>query len=887
MRHFFSRARRALPFQPAPEVEVDDELAFHLEQRVRDYVARGMDPGEARAAALERFGDLHGVRSECTQLLEQDRRATARRDWLDDFRQDLRFGVRSALRAPMFSLLAVLTLAVGIGANAAVFGVVKSVLLDALPYPDADRLLRVYGRLLSGSEERGPLSAGTVTDIAERQRSFARLAAFAGLTRDAVYAGDDEPRVVKVAWVEPGLFRTLGVPAALGRTLRDDDAGDTARSIVLTHATWQRLFAGDSDAVGRVVRINGIPRTVVGVLPRGFVGPLSDADFYFPLGLRAELRDPVRARRRQWLGLVGRLKPGVTVDAARRELVAIAADLAREYPQDNGSLGVAVMPVRDAMAGDARTPLLVLMASAGLVLLITCANLAGALLSRTISRRKEFAVRVALGAGRGRLVRQLLTESTLLALVGGAAGLLLATLGLTVLRGLALPALPSYADLSLDRGAVLVTFVGALCTGLAFGVAPALSAVRANAHGTLREETRSASENRRSRRLRGALVAGQIALCVSLLAGAGLLARSLWALTATPLGLNADGVLTVAVQLPPGAYRTAESRVRFQQQFEERLRALPGVRAVASTGELPTRVMNRNGLVVEGAPPPPSDAQPFVLYTAVSDDYFRALGIPLRSGRTFGAQDHADAPPVVVISESAARRYWPKGGAVGSRIRMGPDPNAPLIQLVGVVGDVRNDPARPEAEPMLYAPSRQDPWNGPIFVLRTRGDPLALVKPVRRELSALDPSVPIHDVRTLRGWLDERLAGRRLPVLLMTAFGALALLLASVGVYAMFASMAAAREREFGVRVALGSSRRAIATLVLRQGGVWMAAGLAGGAVGIVVVTRLVRDLLYSVPPFDPVALGVAVATLVACGTVALLVPVRRATRADPVAVLR
>ncbi|MDQ3951061.1 MAG: ABC transporter permease, partial [Gemmatimonadota bacterium] len=366
-----------------------------------------------------------------------------------------------------------------------------------------------------------------------------------------------------------------------------------------------------------------------------------------------------------------------------------------------------------------------------------------------------------------------------------------------------------------------------------------------------------------------------------------LLARSLWALTATPLGFNPDGLLTVAVQLPPGGYAMAESRVRFQQQLEERLRALPGVAAVASTGELPTRVMNRNGFIVEGAPPPPSDAQPFVLYVAVSDDYFRTLGIPLRRGRTFGAQDHADAPPVVVISESLARRYWPKGNAVGARIRMGPDPNAPWNEVVGVVGDVPNDPARPEPEPMLYAPSRQDPWNGPIFLLRTRGDPLALVKPVRRELSALDPGIPIHDVATLRARIDERLISRRLPVVLMTAFGALALLLASVGVYAMFASMAAAREREFGVRVALGSSRRAIAALVLRQGGVWMAVGLAGGAVGVVIVARLVRGLLYGVPPFDPVALGVAVATLLACGTVALLVPVRRASRADPIAILR
>jgi putative ABC transport system permease protein len=496
------RGRGVRPFPAKPQVEVDDELAFHLEQRVRDYVARGMDPEAARAAALARFGDINGVRRECAQLLDDDRRAARRRDWLDDLRQDLRFGVRSALRVPLFSLLAVLTLALGIGANAAVFGVVKSVLLDALPYRDADRLVRVYGRFLDGSHERGPLSAGTVTDIAERQRSFESVAAFAGLPREVVYAGDDEPRVVNAAWVEPGLFRALGVPAALGRTFNDEDAAsDTARAVVLTHATWQRLFGGDAGVLGRTARINGFPRTVIGVLPRTFVGPAGDADFYFPLDVRAALRDPIGARGSHWLGLVGRLKPGVSPDAAHRELVGIAADLAREYPRDNGSITVAAVPLRDAMVGETRTPLLVLMASAGLVLLVTCANLAGALLSRTISRRKEFAVRVALGAGRGRLVRQLLTESTVLALAGGAGGVLLATAGLALLRRLATQALPSYAELALDPGALLFTSVLALCTGLAFGVAPALSVGRANAQSTLRDESRGRRGRGRLHRL--------------------------------------------------------------------------------------------------------------------------------------------------------------------------------------------------------------------------------------------------------------------------------------------------------------------------------------------------------------------------------------------------
>ena len=888
MRNPFSGGRKARPFQPAPESEVDDELSFHLEQRVQDYIARGMTPDEARAAAHERFGNVSGVRTECAELLEADRRAASRRDWIGDLRQDVRYGIRSAIRAPVFSLLAIVTLALGIGANAAVFGVVKSVLIDALPYAEADRLMRVYGRFLEGDENRGPLSPGTVTDIAERQRSFERMAAFAGLPREAVFTGEAGPSVVNIAWVQPSLFGTLGVPAAAGRILREEDAAtDTARYVMLAHPAWQRLFGGDPDVLERTIIVNGLPRTIVGILPRGFVGPAGDVDFYFPLGLRASLRDPVGARRSHWLGMVGRLKPGVEHDAAQRELVSIAADLAREYPKDNGSISVAAIPIRDAVVGDTRMPLIVLMASAGLVLLIACANLAGALLSRTISRRKEFALRIALGAGQGRIVRQLLTETTLLAVVGGVAGVLLAMAGLAVVRGLAQSALPSYASLSLDTGALVFTAAIALTAGLAFGLAPALAVGRSDPQDSLRDDTRGMSESRRSRRLRGVLVAGQIALCVSILAGAGLLARSLWAMTSAPLGFNPDGVLTATVQLPPSEFRTLEAVVNFHDQFEERLASIPGVAGVASTSELPTRVMNRNGIFVDGAPPPPDDAVPFALYAAVSDDYFRTLGIALKAGRTFGSEDHAQAPPVAVISEAMAKRHWPTGSAIGGRMRVGPNPASPFITVIGVVEDVRNEAARLEPEPQMYASQRQSPGLSSVYAIRTRGDPNALVRQAESALRDINPAIPLHKPATLEKVLADGYAGRRLPVMLMTAFGGLSLLLASVGVYAMFASMAAAREREFGVRIALGSSPRGLAGLVIRQGALWMAIGLVGGAVGVYFVAKLLRTLLYGVTPFDPVTLGVAVLLLLACASIALLGPVRRASRVDPISVLR
>jgi putative ABC transport system permease protein len=882
--------RRAfrLASRPTIDAEVEDEVAFHLEMRTAELVARGRTPDDARAEALRRFGDTHHW-SRAMSAVDRERVGRERRaEWLDALRQDLRYGVRALRRAPLFTFLAVLTLALGIGANAAVFGVVKSVLLDALPYASADRVVRVYGRWASGMTDRGPLSIGTVRDVRERQRSFERMAMFEASTREATLLAGDDPRVVKLLWTEPELFRTLGVAAGRGRLFRDEDMqADTAWNVVMTHEAWQKHFGGDPGIVGGTVRVNGIPRTVVGILPRGFVGPEGAVDFYFPLlGVRRALADPVRVYGRQNYGLVGRLRPTATLAAAVAEVAAIGSAIAAEQTRFNSGVSLVSLPVRDAMVGDTRTPLLVLMASAGLVLVITCANLAGAMLSRTLSRRKEFAVRAALGAGRGRLVRQLLTESTVLAVAGGAAGVLLALAGLRAVGGLALLALPPYADLSLDRGALLFTSAVAVASGLAFGLAPALSVRRADVQGTLRDASRGASEGRRARALRGVLVAGQIALCVTLLAGAGLLARSLWAMAATPLGFAPDGVLAAAVQLPPGRpYNDPAERVRFIEQFERRLRALPGVTAVAATGEMPTRTLNRNGFTVEGAPPAPTDAPNSALYETVADDYFRALGIPLREGRAFGPQDRPDGPPVVIVSEGLARRQWPDGKAIGRRLRFASD--APWMEVVGVVADVANDPTRLQPYPATYLPLRQTPWIGPIFLLRTAGDPATLAGPVRRALAAQDPRVPLHHATPMRALVAEGLSGRRLPVLLMTAFGALALLLASVGVYAMFAALAAAREREFGVRVALGASRGGIARLVLRQGAGWMAAGLVGGGVGVMLLTRLVRGLLYGVAPFDPVTLGATAALLIACAVIALLGPVRRATRVDPITVLR
>jgi putative ABC transport system permease protein len=873
----------------AQDEEMDQEMAFHVEAIAREYVREGMSEADALRAARRRFGSV---------LRHKEAGHDTRTAHLDQLADDVRSGFRQLVNARGFAVVAVVTLALGIGVNAAVFAVVKSVLLDALPYPESDRLVRIYGGTATRALTRGPLSAGTVNDIGERQRSFERLSAFTDRPSDVTYGSETGPQITTLAWVEPQFFDTLGVSVIRGRSFRPDDAmsglvplsggqlaQETGAPVVLSHAAWARLFGTDPNVIGREVRLNGIPRPIIGILPAGFIGPMGDTDFFVAFDRRPVVANPIVARRAQWLALIGRLKPGVTQDAAKSEVEQIWTQVAREYPADNGTLSASAMPLRTAMVGDTRAPLLVLMASAALVLLITCANLAATMLSRGLSRRKEFALRTALGAGRFRLIRQLLTESTVLGLIGGAAGVLLATMALERVRHLASRTLPVYADPSLDWVAMLVTTAIAVGAGLVFGIAPAMAIARADTQRTLRDESRGASESPHSRRLRGMLVAAQLALSVSLLVGTGLLTRSLWAMTGASLGFEPDRVLTGVIQLPVRDYSNPQARLQFRQQFEERVRALPGVESIATATSVPTVIRQRMGVTPEGTPP--TVAQPFVLSTLVSDDYFRTLRIPLRQGRTFDAQEGLSSPRTLVISESMARRFWPQGDAIGARLRLGPDPNSPLIQVIGIVGDVRNDRARPDAEPMAYSSTRQAPAPVITFLVRTQNDPLTLVKPIERELAALDRALPLQQVRTLPAVLGAALDGRRLPVLLMTAFGALALLLASVGVYSLFASMTAAREREFGVRMALGSRPRAIAALVLRQGVRWIAGGLAIGAFGIVLVARLVRDLLYGVAPFDPLTVSASVALLAACATIALLIPVRRATRVDASVALR
>jgi putative ABC transport system permease protein len=811
-------------------------------------------------------------------------RKERRSNWLGDLMQDLRFGARAAVRVPLFSLLAIVTLAVGIGANAAVFSVVKSVLLDSLPYANAEELVRIYTVWDSSPAERSSVSPGAAADLMERSRSFEEAAVFNFSVFDVAHVTDSGSQLLPGALVTADFFKTLGVSPALGRAFSAEDSSSSV--VVLSHAAWQREFGGSPDVIGATLRTAASTPDIIGVLPEGFIGPMGHADLWFLLDLEDDLAEGMAAREQHWLGMIARLASGVALGEAQREIDRIGGELSLEFPDTDRGRGFTLVPLHDDLVGDTRTALLILMASAGLVLLIACANLAGALLSRTIGRRREFAVRVALGAGRGRLIRQLLTESALIAMVGAAAGLYLASVGLAAMGDLAAAALPHHAELRLDAGVFGVTLLAALVTGAAFGLAPALAAARQPPSGALRETSRGASEGRRSRQLRGVLVAGQIALSLTLLAGSGLLVRSLLAIAAAPLGYNPDGVLVARVDLPQSSYEE-ETRSSFFEEFEERLAALPGVVSVASVSQIPSPTMSSNILTVEGLTLP-DDGRIFIPYMNVSDGYFGTMEAPLVAGRGFGPEDHADAPPAIIINETMSRRFWPEGNAVGRRLRVSPHTAEEWGTVIGVVRDLRIDPALPMAQPMAFASYRQDRnWGGRDFLVRTQGESISLIPAVRHELAVLDPALPLRHPRALRAVVDDRLAGRRLPVMLMTGFGALALLLASVGIYAMFATMAAAREREFGVRMALGSSRRAIASLIIRQGAVWMAAGLVVGVAGVAIVSYMLRDLLYGVEPLDPLALGAAAVVLVVSAAIALLGPLLRATRADPVSVMK
>ena len=863
--------------------DVDDELRFHLDMRAAELMATGMSAGDARREATREFGDVEFTRRYCRSLDERGERATRRGDWLADAAHDLAQAVRVLRRSPGFLLIALLTIALGVGANSAIFSVIRGVLLRPLPFADPDGLIAVYEDNRPDNSTRSQLAAADYVDYRRDQSSVTDLGVVSYATLS--YQGDGDPVALRGLRFSPNVFTILGVRPLLGRTFlpNEDEAGRNG-VLVLSYATWQSVFGGDSTVVGRTVRMSGAAMRVVGVMPPRFTFG-GQEQFWTPFVLQQQLADVNRARKFHNMVGVARLRPGKTAETAETDLLIIAHRNEVAHPESNRGHLVTVVPLHEALVGDARAPLLVLAGAAGCVLLIACANLANLVFTRTLGRRRELAVRAALGAGRGRLVRQLLTESVILALLGGMMGSAAGWAGTKALLSVAPDALPPVGDIRVDPFVVLFALALSIGGGLVFGVIPARMGAGADLEQTLRETGRSLA-GRRSDRMRNLLVAAQTALTVILLAGAGLLVRSLDRLQRVELGFDPKNVLLAEIGLTGKSYDDVGS-ARFFETLFERLRATPGVRAVGAGTSVPLRGSWSAGLHIEGEPAP-NGPLPTIGYTEVSDDYFRALSIPFRRGRSFDAADvRGPGSRSVILNEEAVHRFWSGRDPLGGRIQLGPDPKSAWYVVVGVVGNVRQDGFDAQPRPIAYTSYRQEGEDHLMLAIRTAGEPLRVAPALRSAVRQLDRSLPVTGLVTMDSVAGDSLARRRFAMLLLSIFAVVSLVLAVVGTYGVTAYTVSARTPELGVRIALGATARDVLSLVVGRTAIVSTLGIAVGLLGALLSSRAIGGMLYGTSPTDAVTFAVVAGILLLSSLAAALVPARRATRVDPVEVLR
>jgi putative ABC transport system permease protein len=804
---------------------------------------------------------------------------------MDTLRQDLRFASRRLFKSPGFTLVSLLTLALGIGANSAIFSIVNGVLLKPLPYHEPERLVGLY-HLSEG--RRAVMSGPNFADV--RRLSVALDDAAAVSRYRTILTGRGEPARLDAAAVSAGLFDLLGVPPLLGRTFRSDE-NEPGRTnvVVLSYGAWQERFGGDRAILGTSVTLDGTSREIVGVMPAGFSYPAARA-LWTPIEHTPEFLSTQRAS--WYLTVIGRAKRGVPLEQVRAEVQAIGRQLARQYPDSNDGLEFTAVPLHEAMVGDIRTAVLVLLGAVGLVLLIACANVANLLLARAAAREGEMAVRAALGAGRGRLIRQLFTESILLGLVGGALGLLLAVWGVEFLVALEPQGIPRLDDVTVDTTVILFTMGTAVLTGIVFGVVPAFQAARSCLSSTLREGGRGVLTSGAGAHMRGALVIAEMALAVMLLAGAGLLIRSFTKLAAVDPGFRVGPALTFELSLPEGRYGEELPRIAFFDQLLPRLRAIPGVQNAGAALSLP---LSGNSLVftfaVEGRPPVPPAQEPAMQARIATAGYFDAIGIPLKRGRLFDDRDREGTPQVVLLTESAAKQYFPGEDPIGRKIRLGwgrgeGRPNAGG-EVVGIIGDVKDAGLHEADPPQIFLPYRQLPVQGMSVVLRTAVPPASIAAAVRREVAAVDPGMPVASVKTLEQIVSRSISQPRFYMMLLSVFAGVALALAAVGIFGVLSYSVAQRTREIGIRMALGAQARAVRRMVVRQAMLLAGGGVAAGAVAAWVLSRTLTSLLFATSPGDPVTFASAMAVLLAVALVASYVPARRATRVDPMLALR
>ncbi len=867
--------------------DVDAELGFHLDMRVRELIAQGHDADTARRMAREEFGDLEGTRAYCRAADARLDRSVRAADSLTEWRQDARYAWRTMRRAPTFAAVSLLTLALAIGANTAIFSVVRAVLLRPLPYADPGRLVVVSESWPGNPGSHTPLSPPNYVDYRARQRVFTDFGAYSTAMGPVVWQPDHaDPTTLTGISADAHLFHVLDVRPQLGRAFDTtaDMAGDSS-SVIVSYGFWQRALGGDPRVVGRRLVLNGQSVDIIGVMPRTFVLD-HDEDVWLPLDLRDDLARPAFTRKQHWLITIGRLRPGVTVYAARADLRLVAQRLAAQYPDADGARTAIVTPLHELAAGDLRTPLVLLQAAAAMVLLIACANLMNLTLSRTIGRRHELALRAALGAGRGRLVRQLLTESVLLALAGGALGAGLAVAATRALLGVDPAALPPLFPVGVDAQVLAFSLVVSMAAGALFGVLPALHAMRAQVHDVLKEGGRGSSGHRSGATLRRVLVATQVALAVMLLVGAGLLIRSFTELTRVRLGFDPDHVVSAQLRVTGPRYDSIPLVNGFYDGVLAEVAHAPGVIAAGAATLLPMQGTITTSLRIEGQPVDESHL-PDMTYVAIRGQYLDAMRIPLVAGRRFDASDTPDGPKHVLINETAARRYFRNGEAVGKRIRIGPNPNGGWMTVVGVVGDVRNAGLDLPPTPTLFVNHAQEAWQHTLSVVMRTSDSRAAIDALRHAVKDVDPTMPLRNILSMDEVIGSSLDARRFALGLAASFAGLALVLAALGIYGVLAYEVSTRTREFGVRLALGASPRSVLGLVARRGLAWSVVGLALGLGGALAGARLLAGTLYGVGPLDAATYAMVAAGSLLVVTLACIIPARRATRVDPLASMR
>jgi predicted permease len=794
---------------------------------------------------------------------------------------DVRYGVRLLRQSPVFGAIAVLALALGIGANTAIFSTVQALLLRSLPYQDPDRLVMLWEDASFASFPRNTPAPGNYTEWQKQNTVFTGIAA----TRGAVanLTADGPPEQIIGRRVTANFFQVLGRAPLIGRAFTEEEDRTNPNLAILSYGLWQRRYAGDPGVVNRSILMNGIQYTILGVMPRDFVFRNRDIDFWAPINFSpADLVE----HGSHYLNVVARLKPGVTVGQAREEMNAIAQRLALQFP-DNARVGIVVVPMREELLGKLRLAVLVLMGAAGCVLLIACANLASLLLARAVARRREMAVRSALGAGRARLIRQMVTEGLLLSITGGILGLAIARLGMSVLLKLVPNSFVADGN-HLDPSLLVFTMALSLLTGVLFSIVPAIQISRTSLNDALRQGGRGGIGGRRAI-TRDALVALEVAAALVLLVGAGLMLQTLARLRAIDIGFRSDHLLTMRTILPRNKYRSPESRVAFFDRVMEGVRALPGVESAAYNSTLPfLSTGNTQSYDVEGQKPLPGDPRDAMLRVGDAE-YLKTLGVRVAEGRLPDRRDNAAAAPVIVVNETFARRYWPHETALGHRVALGG--KAPVWRtVVGVVKDVRERGYEMEMKPGVYIPYQQitDTWAQPEnLIVRVKGDPAALSGAVRRVIAAVDPEQPVAAVRTMDEILDLEVEDRTQQMTLLSAFAGLALLLASIGLYGVLSYAVTQRSREIGLRMALGATARSVQAMVVGRGlaltGVGLVAGLALAAIG----TRSMKSMLYGVDALDPATFAAVSALLCAISVLACWIPARRASRLDPIVVLR